>query len=318
MEKYLDPKVDFLFKKIFGEHKDLLISFLNSLLPLKKGQEILTIEYLTPEQVPNTAFGKNSIVDVRCKDNAGRSFIVEMQSEWSNIFKKRLLVNGSKAVVKQLDKKLIDDKATKFQELKPVYVLAIVNGFFSRSTRWYHHLRITDSKSPDVVIDGLDYVLIELPNFGKDLNTRDHKKIAILWLRFLKETEGYHEVPKEFASNKYIYNAMKICAESALSPEEREAYERSKEQALWEESIKALEDEAIESRKVIAEKENTIAEKDNTIAEKDNTIAEKENTIAEKDNTIAEKDNTIAEKDIELKKKDEIIAKLLKNQNINI
>jgi len=305
MEKYLDPKVDFLFKKIFGEHKDLLISFLNSLLPLKKGEEILTIEYLTPEQVPNTAFGKNSIVDVRCTDNAGRSFIVEMQSEWSNIFKKRLLVNGSKAVVKQMDKKFIEDKAKDFQELQPVYVLAVVNGSFSNGTKWYHHLRIMDSKSPEVVIDGLDYVLLELPNFvGANIKTREHKKIAILWLRFLKETEGYHkDLPKELTSNKYINNAIKICAESALSPEEREAYERSKEQAQWQHSIKSLEDEALKGRKVIAENKKTIAEKDNA--------------IAENRKTIAEKDIELQKKDIELQKKDEIIANLLKNQNIN-
>ena len=124
MAKYLDPKIDVLFKKIFGENKDLLISFLNSLLPLEDGQEIVTIEYLSPEQVPSTALGKNSIVDVKCIDNYGRSFIVEMQSEWSNIFRKRLLVNGSKAVVRQMDKKYETDRAKKFQELKPVYVLS--------------------------------------------------------------------------------------------------------------------------------------------------------------------------------------------------
>ena len=66
MTKYLDPKVDFLFKKIFGENKELVISFLNSLLPLEEEQEIIKIEYLSPEQVPNTVLGKNSIVDVRC------------------------------------------------------------------------------------------------------------------------------------------------------------------------------------------------------------------------------------------------------------
>jgi hypothetical protein len=44
MTKYLDPKVDFLFKKIFGENKDLVISFLNSLLPLDEKQEIVEIE----------------------------------------------------------------------------------------------------------------------------------------------------------------------------------------------------------------------------------------------------------------------------------
>ncbi|MDR1343384.1 MAG: Rpn family recombination-promoting nuclease/putative transposase, partial [Prevotellaceae bacterium] len=37
MARYLDPKNDLPFKKIFGEHKHLLISFLNALLPLQKG-----------------------------------------------------------------------------------------------------------------------------------------------------------------------------------------------------------------------------------------------------------------------------------------
>jgi predicted transposase/invertase (TIGR01784 family) len=179
-----------LFKKIFGENKDLLISFLNSLLPLKEGQEIVSIEYLSPEQVPDTILGKNSIVDVKCVDNAERSFIVEMQSEWSNVFRKRLLVNGSKAVVRQLNRKSSEDKAKQFNELKPVYVLAVVNGKFSKGKDWYHHLQIVDIKNSDLVIDGLDYVLLELPNFTPDTWSHTHKKLAVLWLRFLKEIDG--------------------------------------------------------------------------------------------------------------------------------
>jgi len=238
MTKYLDPKIDVLFKKIFGENKYLLISFLNSLLPLKDGQEIISIEYLSPEQVPDTVLGKNSIVDVKCIDNEGRTFIVEMQSEWSNVFRKRLLVNGSKAVIRQLDKKNQADRAKKFQELKPVYVLAVVNGTFSKGKNWYHHLQIMDAKNPDVVIDGLDYVLLELPNFTSDRWTDAHKKLAVLWLRFLKETDGYYDkLPEELVSNEFIHSAIKICEESALSPEEREAYERSQDEARWQDSI---------------------------------------------------------------------------------
>jgi predicted transposase/invertase (TIGR01784 family) len=268
MAKYLDPKIDVLFKKIFGENKDLLISFLNSLLPLKEGQEIVTIEYLSPEQVPGTILGKNSIVDVRCTDNAGRMFIVEMQSEWSNVFRKRLLVNGAKAVIKQLDRKQVEDKAKKYQELKPVYVLAVVNGTFSKGSDWYHHLQIMDSKNQDVVIEGLDYVLLELPNFTPATWTRAHKQLAILWLRFLKEIEGYYaELPEELLSNELIRSAIKICEESALSPEEREAYERSQDEARWQDSIKGLEDEVIEVRKSLAEKENALLEQQKKIAE---------------------------------------------------
>ena len=289
MAKYLDPKVDFLFKKIFGENKELLISFLNSFLPLESEQEIVTIEYLSPEQVRNTIFGKTSIIDVKCIDNAGRAFVVEMQSEWTNIFRKRLLVNGSKAVIRQLDKEYPKDRTKKYQELKPVYVLAVVNSNFSKGKDWYHHLQIMDPKNTDLVIDGLDYVLLELPNFTPDTWTYAQKKLAVLWLRFLRETDGYCEkLPEELASNKIILSAIKICEESALTPEEREAYEQAKEQARWQDSIKGLEDEVVEVRKSLAEKNKTIEEKDKSLEEKDKTIEESNKTIKAKDKEIEE------------------------------
>ena len=292
MAKYLDPKVDFLFKKIFGENKELLISFLNSLLPLEDGQEIVSIEYLSPEQVPDNMLGKNSIVDVNCIDNAGRAFIVEMQSEWSNVFRKRLLVNGSKAVIKQLDRKIEEDKAKKYYELKPVYVLAVVNGTFSKSKDWYHHLKIMDSKNPDLVIDGLDYVLLELPNFTPETWSYAHKKLAVLWLRFLKEMGGYCEkLPDEFLSNKLIHSAIKICEESGFSPEERYAYEKAEDQARWEDSIKGLEDNAVEAKRLLKESKKVLEEKDKALEEKDKLLAESKKEIEKLKRLLNSKNN---------------------------
>ena len=268
MAKYLDPKVDFLFKKIFGENKDILISFLNSFLPLEDEREVVEIEYLSPELVPVTPLGKNSIVDVRCIDNLGRSFIVEMQTEWTNLFRKRLIVNGSKAIIKQLDKRSVDDEAKRFQDLQPVYVLAAVNSTFSEGNDWYHTLKIINARNHSVVLEGLEYILLELPKFTPETWSLAQKKIAILWLRFLKEIDGYyHELPEELASNKLIFSAIQKCEEAALTPEEREAYERSKEQVMWDQSIKGLEDAVVEKNKIIADKDQTIADKDQIIAE---------------------------------------------------
>ena len=59
--RYLDPKADLTFKKIFGEHKDLLISLLNALLPLADDEQIESVEYLSPELVSNTYVGKNKL-----------------------------------------------------------------------------------------------------------------------------------------------------------------------------------------------------------------------------------------------------------------
>ena len=46
--KYLDPKADLTFKKIFGEHEDLVMSLLNALLPLDEGKQIEHVEFLPP------------------------------------------------------------------------------------------------------------------------------------------------------------------------------------------------------------------------------------------------------------------------------
>ena len=303
MAKYLDPKNDLLFKRIFGEHKDILISFLNSFLPLGNN-EVTKVEYLTPEQIPKTRRGKLSIVDVRCTDNIGRSFIVEMQNSWDNIFHNRLLVNGAKAIVKQMDKKKVEHEAILFSELKPVYILAVLNDEFTdkNSKEWIRYLRIQDRKDPYFYLKGLDYILLELPKFKPETWNLTEKKMAILWLRFLKEIERYNnDVPKEFQKNKYIRTAMEICEVAAFSPEELDIYERIQEEILLNKNVKFYED-TIEQNKIDLE------EKDKTIEQNKIDLEEKDKTIEEKD-----KENLLMKEELE-KMKEEI--KKLKKRNV--
>jgi len=126
--KYLDPKADLTFKKIFGNHPKRLISLLNALLPLSADERIHEIEYLPTELVPELEGHKNTIVDVLCKDAKGRKFCVEMQMEWSNAFKQRVLFNASKLYVSQAMKK------ENYSDLQPVYSLNLVNDIFERDT----------------------------------------------------------------------------------------------------------------------------------------------------------------------------------------
>src|SRR4051812_29682003 len=93
--RLLDPKSDIVFKKIFGQHPELIKSFLNGILPLPEGRLIESIDYLTPEQSPRIPSMKNTIVDVKCKDQHGHIFIVEMQMTWSKSFLKRFLFGTS-------------------------------------------------------------------------------------------------------------------------------------------------------------------------------------------------------------------------------
>ena len=95
--RYLDPKADWPFIETFGKHPDLTICFLNALLPLAENEYITEIEYLPVHLMPQTPLRDYSIVDVRCRDERGRIFIVEMQMLWSPAFMHRVLFNASKA-----------------------------------------------------------------------------------------------------------------------------------------------------------------------------------------------------------------------------
>ena len=69
MSRYLDPKADVVFKKIFGEHPKLLISFLNALLPLSPNSPIVTLTYLQNEQDTEAQIGlvHSALAHMRCK-----------------------------------------------------------------------------------------------------------------------------------------------------------------------------------------------------------------------------------------------------------
>ena len=102
--KYYSPVTDVTFRKFFGEHIDLATSLLNAFLPLEGGRIITGIQYVPPEMMPDNPLRKNSIVDMRCEDSAGCTFLVEIQLNWDSDFMQRFVFNTSKAYVKQLDK----------------------------------------------------------------------------------------------------------------------------------------------------------------------------------------------------------------------
>jgi hypothetical protein len=76
---FADLKNDFVFRRIFATHPDILRGLLNDLLERTGDQTIDAIEYLPSEQLPLVTGAKLSILDVRCQDRAGTKFVVEMQ-----------------------------------------------------------------------------------------------------------------------------------------------------------------------------------------------------------------------------------------------
>ncbi len=238
---YLDPKNDLTFKKIFGEHPHLLKSFLNSLLPLKDDELIVKVEYLSPEMVPDIPLFKDSMVDVRCYDQKGRNFIVEMQMLWTNSFKSRVLFNTAKAYIRQLE------KGEKYKALQPVYALSIVNENFEESANFYHHYKIVCTENDNKQLEGLEFVFVELPKFKPENMVT--KRLNVLWLRFLKEMKDKKkstDIPQEFLNEPEIKEAIAYLEESSFSPNQLDYYDKywdyvSREKGLREDNLeKAL------------------------------------------------------------------------------
>ena len=220
MAKYLDPKADLTFKKIFGEHSDLVASLLNALLPLPGNSKVTTVEYLTPEVVPDDPLHKDSIVDVRCKDQQGRQFVVEMQMIWTADYNQRVLFNAAKTYVRQLP------AGGEYGDLKTVYSLNLINEVVNPDIPedYYHHYTLAHNKYKDKTIDGIQIVFVELPKFSPQ--TYIGRKMRVLWLRFLTEiNENTRKAPEELEANPDVKKALDMVEESAFSDEERAQYD---------------------------------------------------------------------------------------------
>jgi predicted transposase/invertase (TIGR01784 family) len=204
------------------------------MLPFDEPQRVVSIEYDTGELVPELEILRNSIVDVRCTDATGRQFIVEMQMYWTESFRSRVLLNASKAYVRQLD------RAEKYELLQPVYALNFVNENFEKApemrNEYYHHYKIVNIRDTRKQIDGLEFVFIELKKFAPQ--NRAEKKLHELWLRFLTEiNESTEKIPAELLENGETREAVKYLEVGAYTKKQLFTYDKIRDAILTERSV---------------------------------------------------------------------------------
>ena len=182
--KFLDPKNDIAFKKIFGseKNKDILIHFLNDMITFKGNAQIKSVTFLTTNQEPETAIHKTSIVDILCKDEKGNTYIVEMQVAKEKGFEKRAHYYASKAYCSQIH------TGGEYHDLKEVIFLAIANFTMFPNKKGYKsdHI-ILDRESFENDLKDFSFTFIELPKFKKNIDQLTD--IADKWSYFFKHAE---------------------------------------------------------------------------------------------------------------------------------
>ncbi len=96
---FADLKIDSIFSRVFGSHADVMLGLLNDLLDRSGPSLITSLVYLPADQVPEVDGGrvdglKWSIVDVKCCDASGATFVVEMQVMHRKGFLNRVVYNA--------------------------------------------------------------------------------------------------------------------------------------------------------------------------------------------------------------------------------
>lgn len=159
--KFLDPKNDLTFKRIFGTEKNsnILIHFLNDILEFTGENAVQAVEFLNTIMNPEIASDKQSIVDILCKDSTGRKFVVEMQVARDKGFEKRAQLYAAKAYSRQ---------SGNYADLQKVYFIAISNcNLFNEEVSYLSTHNIRDIKTNGHYLKDFQFVFIELPKFTK-------------------------------------------------------------------------------------------------------------------------------------------------------
>ncbi len=216
-----DPKTDFVFQRIFGteDHKTALLGFLNDILQLDDPHRITSVAMLPPEQRPKVSELKNSIVDVKCVDAAGTTYVVEMQVFNVEEFEKRVVYNVAKAYTNQLG------VGFAYPELDDVIGITICNfELWPRKegphvpmlSRW----RMQEQESGVKGLPHLQFVFLELPKYaaGHDPQTHVDK-----WAYFFREAGNLMAIP-EALREPPLLDALEGARTARFNREEWDAY----------------------------------------------------------------------------------------------
>ncbi|MFP3031591.1 MAG: Rpn family recombination-promoting nuclease/putative transposase [Wolbachia sp.] len=237
LSKFLDPKNDISFKRIFGteKNKDILIHFLNDILGFTGKSTIKDIEFLSTIQDPDIASKKQSIVDVLCRDENGLQVIVEMQVAKTKGFEKRAQYYAAKAYSRQAD------KGDQYHDLKEIIFIAIADCILFPDKSEYkskHTIRDEDTNEHD--LKDFYFIFIELPKFPK---TKEDQLESIVekWVYFFKYADetSEEELERIIGSDLIIKRAYEELNRFNWSEKEFIAYEQEIKRIRDEQAVLA-------------------------------------------------------------------------------
>ena len=224
--RYVDLAMDAGFKAVFADrsNKAQLIGLLNVLLPPEaKVEDIL--EYIDRESVPEFLNSKTTRMDLVCRGEDKRTFIVEMQREPENAFFERCVYYGAGVY----HTGLVRGKTYK-DDLKPVYIVGILNYSLPHEdeTLWDSDnivscYRFIESRTGEVAPDTILCIFAELERFTKSAAECVDDRDALFWL--FRHSGVMEELPEELRHSSLAEGVTDACEIAGFSADKRILYE---------------------------------------------------------------------------------------------
>lgn len=218
-EELLDPKIDFVFKRIFGsrEHPLALLDLLNAIFAAQNQPLISEVTVLNPTIEPDWENDKTSILDIRAVTCRGDAINVEMQMLDSGNFIKRTLYYWAELYSDTLH------AGHDYHKLKRTITINLLNfNLFSRE-RLISLYQLQERQDHELLCDLMQVVFIELSKVGGDEQPMHLQQ----WLKFLK-MDNAQEVKSLSEQNPAIGEAYTMLNYLSHDPEERRRYFRRK------------------------------------------------------------------------------------------
>ncbi|MEG5015577.1 MULTISPECIES: Rpn family recombination-promoting nuclease/putative transposase [unclassified Microcoleus] len=226
--KFISPKTDFAFKKIFGstDSQDILISFLNALI--YAGEPVIQdLQIIDPYSAATVSGLKDSYLDVKARITGNKTVIIEMQVLNVAAFEKRVIYNLAKTYANQL--KIREG----YPRLQPVIALTITDfEMFKEQPDVISHFVFKEKeKLFDYPHLQVEMFFVELPKFKKELD--ELTSLTDKWIYFLKNTPDLETIPATMETVPELEKAFQIANEANLTLKEFEDME-AQEMAIEE------------------------------------------------------------------------------------
>lgn len=213
----LNPKIDFVFKKIFGseEHPEILISFLNAVLKPKK--TIVSVEIKNSDLEKEYIEDKFSRLDVKALTSNKEIINIEIQLKNEYNMIQRSLYYWSKLYEEQLS------EGDRYDKLSRTVCINILDFKYLKNDRFHNGYRLKEIETNEELTDLQEIHFIEIPKLKRFESTEEIVDLLEGWVEFLRDPES-EVIRKLEMSNKEIREAKDELYRLSRNSKERELY----------------------------------------------------------------------------------------------